>query len=518
MRKFVNYTLVCTLFLMLCLIVLPGTSKVWAEGETSLLEQKTPDQMLKEMTTGLDPKLREDYLPEEAWTDRMLVQYAAGKKETGRKEIITALKGSFKEFDTISLDGWDLIHLTAKQNPLKVIKELEGKEGIIHIQPDELLYLAGADPNLKQQWSLGLDVTLERASLNQDQGSSQVIEEKEELSQRVGADFITAWEKYQGKDILIALIDTGVDVTHPDLAQNIWSNLGEIAGNGIDDDHNGYIDDLQGWDFVEVNHDTNIKEAEEWHGTALAGVISAVKDNDLGIVGGAPRAKILPLRVFKNDSAYTSDVIEAIFYAESMGVQIINCSWGSSRENKALREAMEQSTCFFTAAAGNNGWSIDHQPIYPASFDLAQMITVTAINREGFLSSFANYGKSSVDTAAPGEDILSTAPGGKYESRQGTSFSAALAAAAAALLLEQNPDMQPGEIKKALMETGDLLSTLTEGTQNGRKLNAGNALEKIMPDKMTDIEGSVLPIDRDIQVTESMGMATLRSRCRLKKT
>jgi subtilisin family serine protease len=203
-----------------------------------------------------------------------------------------------------------------------------------------------------------------------------------------------------------------VDVNHPDLQSNIWTNTGETPGNGIDDDGNGYIDDVNGWDFY-VN-DNDPRDAHG-HGTHVAGTIAAVGNNGIGITGVSWSAKIMALRFLDAwGSGTTADAISAIEYASAMGADIINNSWGNSTytPSEPLKEAIEASGALVVCAAGNSGWNNDTLiPHYPSSYQSANIIAVAASDQDDDPAYFSNYGPFSVHVAAPGTNIYSTAPG-----------------------------------------------------------------------------------------------------------
>jgi len=222
-----------------------------------------------------------------------------------------------------------------------------------------------------------------------------------------------AWDVGTGSsDVVVAVIDTGVDLNHPDLQPNIWINAGEIAANGIDDDGNGYIDDVNGWDFV-VN-DNDPLDANG-HGTHVAGTVAAVGNNATGVAGVSWSAKIMALRFMDAwGIGSTDNAISAIEYAAAMGADIINNSWGSSTYNpsQSLKEAIEASGALVVCAAGNSGWNTDtYIPHYPSNYDSSNIIAVAASDQNDNRAYFSNYGPFSVDVAAPGTNIYSTAPG-----------------------------------------------------------------------------------------------------------
>jgi len=219
-----------------------------------------------------------------------------------------------------------------------------------------------------------------------------------------------AWDLTTGSaDVVIAVVDTGVAYDHPDLSGNIWSNAGETScADGIDNDGNGYIDDCRGWDFVGNDNDPTDYNG---HGTHVAGTIAAAGNNGNGTTGVMWQAKIMPLRFLGiNGSGTTADAVSAILYANAKGAHVINNSWGGSGYSQALKDAIDASNAVVVCAAGNNSSNNDKSPFYPAGFDSANIISVAATDSRDILASFSNYGKRSVDLAAPGSNIYSTIP------------------------------------------------------------------------------------------------------------
>lgn len=287
-----------------------------------------------------------------------------------------------------------------------------------------------------------------------------------------------AWELYgelasSCRQVVVAVIDTGVDTNHPDLSANIWTNPGEIPGDGIDNDNNGFIDDTQGWDFyngdntvchyAEDGVHTLLSDNDD-HGTHVAGIIAAVKDNGIGIAGVASCAdiKIMSLKIHggKNGSGTIANAVRAIRYATAMNADICNISWGTSNTNTALEEAIRQSDMLFVCAAGNSGTNNNSAPVYPASYTLDNILSVTFIDASGKLSKKSNYGTSTVDLAAPGIHIYSTCVGG-YVSLSGSSMAAPHAAGVAALLYSFGDNLYPSNIKEIITETVKPVASLT---------------------------------------------------------
>ena len=290
-----------------------------------------------------------------------------------------------------------------------------------------------------------------------------------------------AWDIQKGnQNLVIGVIDTGVDYDHPDLSANIWTNPGEIAGDGIDNDSNGYIDDVRGWDFA--YNDNNPMDVHG-HGTHVAGTIAGKGNNGVGVTGVAWNAKIMPLK-FLNDSGSgsTSNAILAINYATAKGVKLTNNSWGGGGYSQALYDAINtagQQGALFIAAAGNSSQNTDTTPAYPASYDLANIISVASTTRTDGLSWFSNYGATTVDLGAPGSDIYSAWPNSTYNTISGTSMASPHVTGAAALLWSQNPTWTAQQVKNSLMSTGDSISALNGKTVSGKRLNINNALSNL---------------------------------------
>lgn len=294
-----------------------------------------------------------------------------------------------------------------------------------------------------------------------------------------GIDSFLAWSVTTGSSsVKVAVIDTGVDANHPDLTANIWTNPAEIAGNGRDDDGNGFVDDTKGWDFA---YNDNLPSDIQGHGTHVAGTIAAKGNNGIGVAGVAWTASIIPVKFLSDSgSGYTSDAIEAIDYATQMGARVTNNSWGGGGYSSGLRSAIQRAATansLFVAAAGNDGTNNDYYAHYPSNYDNANILSVAATNSTDRLASFSNYGLSAVDIAAPGEGIYSAYPGNRYRTLSGTSMATPHVAGAAVLILADSPGIGWQDLRARLVDSADRLPALASKIPNGRRLNVANALE-----------------------------------------
>lgn len=271
-----------------------------------------------------------------------------------------------------------------------------------------------------------------------------------------------AWDLYNAaeskRDVIVAVIDTGIDSSHPDLQDSIWINEDEIPDDGIDNDGNGYIDDVNGWNFYGGSN-VIYNGKEDTHGTHAAGTIAASKNNG-GIAGIADNThiKIMSLKALGGEegSGDPASVIEAIHYAEANGASICNLSFGSSAYNEELAQVIQNSPLLFVVAAGNGdamgiGYNIDRYPVYPASFPSDNIISVGNLLFDGSLDTSSNYGTASVDMAAPGTYILSTSTDKSYAFMSGTSMAAPMVTGAAAMVYSYRTDLSLADVKNILM-------------------------------------------------------------------
>lgn len=329
---------------------------------------------------------------------------------------------------------------------------------------------------------------------------------------------INAWKFNPNPNpIVVAVIDTGVDYTHEDLLPNLWRNTREIPNNGMDDDHNGFIDDTIGWDFESNDNkpydlkastmDMLTKGGNPGHGTHCAGNVAAAADNAKGIAGVAPKAKVMVIKFLGNSGGTTANAVKSIRYAVDNGAQILSNSWGSEGEdpkeqadNQALKDAIQYAqdrNVLFIAAAGNGHQGVgydndtDAKPGYPASYDNDNIISVAAIDQKDTLGTFSNWGKRTVDIAAPGVKVFSTTVGNKYDDAvikipfinsvlaywDGTSMACPHVAGAAALYWSAHPTKNWKEVKDAIMNSAKPVAAYSNKLVTGGKLDVESLMK-----------------------------------------
>ncbi|SKA95114.1 PQQ-like domain-containing protein [Prosthecobacter debontii] len=287
-----------------------------------------------------------------------------------------------------------------------------------------------------------------------------------------------AWELSRGSaNVVVGVVDTGIDYTHPDLAANMWTNTDEIPNNGVDDDANGYIDDVYGWDFVSNDKDPM---DDHYHGTHCAGTIGAVGGNGIGVVGVCHTVKLMALKFLSSSGGgTTSDAIEAVLYATANQVTMTSNSWGGGGYSQTLKDAIDAAGVagqLFVAAAGNDSRNTDTSPSYPAAYDSLNIISVAASDHSDGLASFTNYGAITVDLAAPGVSIYSTSPGNSYRSLNGTSMACPHVAGACALIKAARPGLSWQDVKSAVLNNVDSVAGMTGKVAVNGRMNLARAL------------------------------------------
>jgi YD repeat-containing protein len=407
-------------------------------------------------------------------TDRFLIKYKEdGDKswllnrinvvETAEVNLSPARNDSAdknKDLDLSNDSRLQRIVLNEKVNPAELAAELKAAglaNEIEYMQPDFLLEYASLEPELveidsedrNQEHEKEADVEEDLAvELEEEFPEAAILDEDEEDEEEALEELLQPAPVQAQSGVIVALIDTGVDVNHPALEENL----------------------INGWDFVDnttLVHDANQPLAAA-HGTHIAGIIAENSDPE--------SVKIMPLRVFGEHGAYTSDILAAIGYAQAHGASIVNCSFGSSSYNLALEEAMANSAMLFVAAAGNARSDIGQAPVYPAAFNLDNVISVASLNEDKGFSYFSNYSVDLVDISARGRDVYSTLPESGYGLQSGTSQAAGYVSAAAASVLSENDSLVAAVLKTRLTETGDRYEHLLNKVKQGRSLNLIQAL------------------------------------------
>ena len=300
-----------------------------------------------------------------------------------------------------------------------------------------------------------------------------------------------AWDTGTGNNnVLVGILDSGVDYDHPDLAANMWVNPGETPNNGIDDDNNGYIDDIYGWDWA---FNDNAPTDYCGHGTHVAGTVGAVGDNGQGVTGVCWTVKMMALKYLDDEgSGSSSDAISAIEYAAANGVDIIQNSTGGGSFSATYKMAIENANVLFVSSAGNDSKDTDVEASYPASYNSPNIISVAALDHNDYISTFSNFGATTIDLAAYGTNILSTKPGNVtdinfgvpgagldlqyYGVISGTSMSTPQVSGAAALLLSQKQDMSWLDLKDAILDNVDVAAAMLGRCVTHGKLNVNKAI------------------------------------------
>ena len=355
--------------------------------------------------------------------------------------------------------------------------QLAALPAVATVEPDYVVHASAdpSDPSFPGQWALAND--------GQDLGVA-------------GADIGArrAWAQGTGsRTVKVAVIDTGIDFTHPDLAANIWTNPGESGAkstNATDDDGNGFIDDAHGWNFVT---DSNDPSDDHFHGTHVSGTIGAVGNNAVGVSGVCWQVSIVPIKFLDGSgSGFTSDAVAAVAYATGLGVDVISASWGGPGASPTLEDAIAtagQHGILFVAAAGNDGNDHDSVPSYPASYPEGNIIAVAATDRTDHLPWWSDFGSTTVAIAAPGVDIMSTLPlvqtqamfdeglGTAYGLLSGTSMATPHVSGALALLKAKHPEYTAQQLRAVLLARADHLPALLGKVEAGARLDAGAMLD-----------------------------------------
>lgn len=400
--------------------------------------------------------------------DRLIIGFDPNASEQVRSQLLDSQGLTvLREFASLNAV---LVSTTTGADVEQSADRIGQLPNIAYVEPDYLLEYNAVpnDPRFDQQWHYD----------NQGQTGGAVDAD---------IDLPEAWDSFTGSEnVVIAVLDSGVDYTHPDLAPNMWRNPGEIAGDGIDNDGNGYVDDIFGIDPGSGDSDPMDFFG---HGTHVAGTTSASGNNSTGVSGVNWNAKIMALKIGTDlGGPSVAAAIEALDYMALMkttydvNIVVSNNSWGGGPFSQALFDAIQMSNdagMLFVAAAGNSGTDNDANPNYPSGYDLDGIIAVAATDHNDQLAGFSQFGATTVDIAAPGVDILSTTLGGGYGLNSGTSMASPHVAGVVGLLAGANPDANVAELKAAILLGADPLAQLTGDVVTGARLNAAKSLTVI---------------------------------------
>ena len=402
---------------------------------------------------------------DEVTSDRVIVRFAPGVD--GRERARVRDRADVEAEEQLPLTGAEVVDPAPGTTAREAVESLAAEADVLYAEPDVVRRSAEApnDPLLGQEWGLH----------NRGQavagGSGPA---------GVDIDAPQAWSVETGNDALrIAVVDTGIQLDHPGLESNIWRNPGESGGgresNGIDDDRNGYADDVRGWDFVEDDRDATDANG---HGTHVAGTLAATGNNSFGISGVVWQASLIPVRVLgANGSGSVSDLVSAYRYAARSGARVVNVSVTGGAFSQAEYDAIAAApNTLFVVAAGNNASDNDSRGAYPCDHDLPNVVCVAAIDRQDRLAAFSNYGARQVDLAAPGVDVTSTWPGGGWAVMNGTSMATPLTAGVAALLLGLDGGTTVAGLRARLLAGVRPVAGLAGRVATGGRLNAAGAL------------------------------------------
>lgn len=392
----------------------------------------------------------------------LLVKMLEGDLSVRAESMRTQLSAKVTaKIEDIDVEVWQVPAKT-QDELFSVIEQLSSSGAVAYAEPNYIQSIDAVpdDPSFNDLWGLH----------NEGQSSGTADAD---------IDALEAWGIETGsQDVVVAVIDTGIDYNHIDLVDNMWTNEDEIPGNGIDDDNNGYIDDYYGYDFA--YNDSNPWDGHA-HGTHCAGTIGAVGNNQIGVVGVNHSVRMMAIKFLSDSgSGSTSNAIDAVMYGVDNGADILSNSWGGRAYSQALHDAIvyaNQQGVLFVAAAGNDSSNNDVYPQYPANYDVPNVLSVAATDHNDALAGFSNYGVTTVDVAAPGVSILSTVPGNSYDSFNGTSMATPHVAGVAALLLARNPELNSDQLKSMLMDSVDPVSGLSGYMVTGGRLNAYSALQ-----------------------------------------
>ena len=403
--------------------------------------------------------------------DRIVVKLKAGSAmaaDTTAEEIVRS-PGVKAEALSERRAATQLIHLNQNLSVEEAVSRASADPRVEYAEPDYFVYATDTVPNdpffaQGQMWGLS-------------QASCQFCE-----AGAPNIDATKAWDITTGSDdVIVAVLDTGVDLQHEDLSPNAWVNPSPGAVEG-------FTNDINGWNFISDNNKTFVSSSEDYHGTHVAGSIGALGDNGKGVAGVAWHVRIMSLKFLGGPlgKGSTSNAVRGINYAIEMrnrgfNIRVINASWGGGGNSQALQDAIalaNNAGILFVCAAGNESNNVDDTPSYPSAFagSLSGVISVAALDRDGQLASFSNYGHRSVSVGAPGVSIESTYPGNTYTTLSGTSMSTPYVSGIAVLLWSQDRSLSPEEVKRRIVDNSQPLNSLASLIARSGRASAYAAL------------------------------------------
>lgn len=402
-------------------------------------------------------------------------EFAPGEvivKFSGDKASASAALAAVGAQEVETLDFIGAVRMKVSAPVLSAVAQLSASAGVEYAQPN-YVYRASVIPNDPSYGSLyGMTKISAPAAWDVTTGSSSVV---------------------------VAVIDTGIDASHADLQGNLWVNPGEIAGNGIDDDSNGYIDDVNGINAINNSGNPNDDNTGVWHGTHCSGTIGAVGNNGVGVAGVNWDVSIMACKFLDgNGSGFTANAVKCIAYGVNNGANVLSNSWGGGPFDAALNTAIANANTaglLFIAAAGNESSDTDCCANYPSNYAQPNVISVAATTSSDGLAGFSNWGRKTVDLGAPGDSILSTRGGGGsgYHFLSGTSMATPHVAGAAALVWAANPGLTHLQVKQRLLGGVDRVASLVDKTVTSGRLNVANAVNGVTP----DFDGDGIPTGTD---------------------
>jgi len=380
-----------------------------------------------------------------------------------KNQILSSVGGGNIKHNFNIVPGLSVVTLPAGMTVEEALQQFNGADGILYAQPNYEVQICSTFPDdtrFDDLWGMH--------NTGQTGGTADA-----------DIDAPEAWDISTGSsEIVVAVIDTGVGYTHPDLAANMWVNEAEKNGTpGVDDDGNGYIDDIYGYDFC--NYDGDPMD-DHYHGTHCAGTIGGIGNNGEGVAGVNWNVRIMALKFLDSSgSGWSDDAIKCVEYSALMGANLSSNSWGGGPYNQGLKDAIDAAGAagmLFAAAAGNDSSNNDSSPHYPSSYDCESLIAVMATDHSDNKAGFSSWGPVSVDLGAPGVDILSCQLGGGYKYASGTSMATPHVAGACALIWSMNPAMSNNEVKDILLSTGDQIPALVGKCVSQGRLNLYQAI------------------------------------------